>query len=229
MARPQIARTLLALAALVGLAYWLGALARSGIAFEQLADLPKWLVIGWKGLATGLLVLSAFAAANTRPLRLLAGAVAVIWFADLWLAAGYTVLAGCIFVAAHLIAIRAYAAMPARAPRPLLAWVLQAAAVLAAAGTVATALHIGAPPLFALFPVFSALCAVFAARSTMPLLLNATGMLVFFVSDAAVVLTVGAEGARAAWGWLTWLSYFAGLCMVVAGIVRAGPRAMRAA
>lgn len=227
MGRPQTARSLLLFAALVGFAYWLGALARSGIAFEQLADLPKWLLIVWKGLATGLLVLSAFAAARTRHLRQLAVATGVIWFADLWLAGGFLVLSGFIFVSAHLIAIHAYAAMPARAPLTAMSWLLQAVAVVIGTATIAAGFYLGLPVLFALFPMFSAICAVFAARSTMPLLLSALGTLVFFVSDATVVLSAELAGGRVAWGWLSWLTYFAGLGMVVAGIVCASERERR--
>lgn len=222
--RPVAARWLLALAALVGAAYWAGALARSGIAFDQLAALPKPAVVAWKGLATGLLVLSAFAAARTRWCRLLAWAVAVIWFADLWLAVGYTVTAGVIFVVAHLMAIRAYIAMAVSHPLTGSSWALQAIAAIAGAAVVGAAFRREVPVLFALYPAFSAICALVAARSSMPLMLSAFGTLVFFVSDAVVVLSFASENGRTWWGWLSWFTYFAGLTLVVSGIVTAAER-----
>lgn len=221
MTRNSLARVLLVLGAAAGAGYWLGALARAGIGFEQLADLPKASIVTWKGIATGLLVLSAFAAANTRPLRQLAISVAIIWLADLWLALGYMVTSGVIFVTAHLVALHAYATMGKPGPHGIGSSCVQVLAVVAAAIVVAAGFHLDLPVLFALYPVFSAACALVAARSTMPLLLSAAGMLVFFVSDAVVVLSVVSEAGRTGWGWLSWLTYFGGLTMVVGGILAA--------
>lgn len=216
--RPQGAQTIWLIAVALGLAYWLGALGRADIAFQSLSTLPKAAVVTGKCLATGALVAAAFLAANTSAKRLMARAIAIIWVADLTLALGHAQLSGYIFVAAHLLAIGAFLRMPKRTTGRALAAVPGLAAWCCGIAGAIAAYRMGAGWLMATFPLFSATAALIAGRTVLPLVFVGGGYAVFFISDVVVVLAISADRG-AEWGWLSWLTYFGGLSMIVHGLI----------
>ncbi len=214
-------RRLLAAAIVVGMVYWLGSMGRSGIAFPEFADWPKPLVIALKATATGLLVAAAWVAATTPVRRLLAISLSVIWVADIVLAVRFVVLAGMIFVVAHVIAITAYAKVrdPRKATPPYLilsasvpvvgmAWLLFA--------TQGTEISL----LMSLFPAFSLVSAAVALQSRYPLWSLGAGTVIFSLSDIVGVMSLTLENGIGL-SWLVWLTYFAGLSLIVWTLIQA--------
>ena len=224
MDQSSTARTLWLLGLVLGTGYWFGAAARSGLAFTSLADLPGALVVGWKCAATGALVLSTFLAIRGTRLQRLAVTFALIWFADLMLAVGQAIASGVVFTAAHLVAASAFAQLDRRqqAKRPALA--LAGVVLALALASLVTVWQLDGSPLFAIFPLFSAIATALAARSTLPLGLVALGYAIFFLSDAIVVVDMTASTGPRMWGWLSWLTYFGGLALLARGLAVAAER-----
>ena len=224
MNQSSTVRNLWLLGLVLGTGYWFGAAARSGLAFAFLADLPGALVVSWKCAATGALVLSTFLATRRTRLQRLAVTFALIWFADLLLALGQAIASGVVFTAAHLVAASAFAKLDprqqARGPAVVLAGVVLALAM----ASLVTVWQLGGSPLFAIFPLFSAVATALAARSNLPLALVALGYAIFFLSDAIVVVDMTASTGPRIWGWLSWLTYFGGLALLARGLAVAAGR-----
>jgi hypothetical protein len=218
------ARNLWLLGLVLGAGYWFGAAARSGLAFPFLADLPGALVVSWKCAATGALVVSTFLATRGTRLQRLAVTFALIWFADLLLAVGQAIASGVVFTAAHLVAASAFAQLAPRQQARGPALALAGAVLALALASLVTVWQLGGSPLFAIFPLFSAIATALAARSTLPLALVALGYGVFFLSDAVVVIAMASPGGAKPWGWLAWLTYFGGLALLARGLAVAAGR-----
>lgn len=226
MDQSSTARNLWLLGLVLGTGYWFGAAARSGLAFTFLADLPGALVVSWKCAATGALVLSTFLATRGTRLQRLAVTFALIWFADLMLAVGQAIASGVVFTAAHLVAASAFAQLDPReqAKGPALALALAGVVLALALASLVTVWQLGGSPLFAIFPLFSAIATALAARSTLPLALVALGYAIFFLSDAIVVVDMTTSTGPRSWGWLSWLTYFGGLTLLARGLAVAAER-----
>lgn len=218
------ARNLWLLGLVLGTGYWFGAAARSGLAFTFLADLPGALVVSWKCAATGALGLSTFLATRGTRLQRLAVTFALIWFADLLLALGQAIASGVVFTAAHLVAASAFWQLDPRKQAKGPALVLAALVLTLALASLVTVWQLGGSPLFAIFPLFSAIATALAARSTLPLTLVALGYGIFFLSDAVVVVDMTASTGSRSWGWLSWLTYFGGLTLLSRGLAVAAGR-----
>ncbi|MBA4051639.1 MAG: hypothetical protein C0472_07090 [Erythrobacter sp.] len=101
---------------------------------------------------------------------------------------------------------------------------LAALVLTLALASLVTVWQLGGSPLFAIFPLFSAIATALAARSTLPLALVALGYGIFFLSDAVVVLDMTASPGPRSWGWLSWLTYFGGLALLSRGLAVAAER-----
>jgi hypothetical protein len=224
MDQSSTARNLWLLGLVLGTGYWFGAAARSGLGFTFLADLPGALVVSWKCAATGALVLSTFLATRGTRLQRLTVTFALIWFADLMLALGQAVASGVVFTAAHLVAANTFAQLDRRQQAKGPALALAGVVLALALASLVTVWQLGGSPLFAIFPLFSAIATALAARSTLPLALVALGYGIFFLSDAVVVVDMTASTGARSWGWLSWLTYFGGLSLLARGLAVAAGR-----
>jgi len=207
------------LSALLCVTYLLGAMARSGVAFETLSSLPKWLVLLWKGTAEVLLVVAVWLRAQSRVARKLAWILALIAVADIFLAIGMLPLAGGLFILAHLLAMLIYLR---RAPNPDVTLRLKVLS-LVPLGLVGLLLlwsaQTGNFQGLVLFPIFSALAAFGALRSTYPRELNGLGYVIFWLSDMIFVAAILLWGDATSIGWLVWLSFSSGLLLIVRGLI----------
>lgn len=219
------------LGVILGLTYWLGAMARSGVAFHGLAVLDFKFVVIWKLLSAGFLalcVVTAAWAARSKPaivswpMILLASAFGVIVLADYLLALKHVTLSGFVFIIAHILAICAY--YLAREKRPIISRLRQTISglsillpglIVIMAGVITKTTDLS--PALAVFPVFSALAASFALRSHFPVYLTGLGSVIFMMSDVSFVLgSLSAHGAAHV-GWVVWICYFAGLALMARG------------
>ena len=202
-----------------GLIYWAGALGRSGVALNEFASWSKPIIIGLKAVATGLLVISAWVVAQSRAVRLLTLSLAVIWLADIVLAMGYAFVSGFIFATAHCIAAIGYLKCQSVEKRTLTT-VLGALAI----SLIGMAIHFHASQgldmsaLELVFPLFSLVVAGLAMLSRFPFWPLVVGAIIFTISDIAGVVSINMpQGLEL--NWLTWLSFFSGLALVVRGII----------
>lgn len=224
MVQGSTARYLWLLGLALGATYWFGAAARSGLGFAFLADLPHALVVSWKCAATGALALSTFLTTRGTRLQRLAVTFALIWFADLMLALGQAMAAGAVFTAAHLVAASAFWQLDPRKQAKGPASALAALVLALALASLVTVWQLGGSPLFAMFPMFSAIATALAARSALPVALVALGYGIYFLSDAIVVVAVASPAGATPWGWLAWLTYFGGLALLARGLAVAAGR-----
>lgn len=225
MDRSSTARALWLLGLVLGTGYWFGAAARSGLAFTFLADLPGAIVVTWKCAATGALAASTFLATRGTRLQRLAVTFALIWFADLMLALGQAVASGVVFAAAHAVAASAFWRLDSRQRDRVPATVLAGVVLVLALASGVTVWQLGGSPMFAIFPMFSAIATMLAARSTLPLALAGLGYAIFFLSDAIVVVDMTVSTGPRVWGWLSWLTYFGGLALLARGLAVVAARA----
>jgi hypothetical protein len=207
----------------IGFGYWLGALARSGIAFEALADLPLTVLIPWKGACTAGLALSVYLSGQDGTRRLLALALAISAVADMILATRAMVPAGVLFSISHLIALAVFwrnRAQPVAGARLACAIAIPVTSF----GLSLLAIHGSNVPLFfALYPLLSGVMAAAAVLSRFPLWLCGLGAAVFICSDVLVLAWLGVLQRDPSFGYLTWLTYFGGYAMVARGAAL-GPR-----
>jgi hypothetical protein len=218
--RPKLQFALWAGAVIAGFAYLLGALGRSGVAFEDFAQWPKAGVIALKCTATGLLVAVAWLSAISRPRTLLALSLSIIWLADLILALGAIMLSGTIFVAAHLVALAAYHQL--RSPDKNTANYHVMGLVIIISGmacTIIPALFFPMSTLMMLFPLFSLISAAAALRSRFPFWTLGAGTIIFPMSDVLGVVMLSAPHGVAL-SWLVWTTYFCGLALIAWALMR---------
>jgi uncharacterized membrane protein YhhN len=214
-----VARHIWRLAILLGVIYWLSALARSGVAFLPLAELPKWLVVAWKGTFSACLALSVFSARNGQPSQLIAAALAISAVADVLLVTVGVVASGLAFAAAHCFAIMAYARerdTGVSTDRLIMALMIP---VIAVALSVFALRHGGLNIGIGFFPVISGTMAAMAVISRYPLRLNGLGAAIFVASDVLFFFDVGVLQNSGTFGWLTWACYAGGYILVARGAI----------
>ncbi len=202
---------------LLGGAYWLGAFARSGIAFHALAELPLAVTIPWKGACTLGLALSVYVSGQDQARRWLALALTISAVADMVLPTGAMVASGILFLISHVMAITVFWRNRAAQLSGLRAGIA-IAIPLASFGLSLLAIRGTEEPFFfALYPLLSGIMAATAVISRFPLWLCGLGATVFICSDVLVVAWVGVLERDPWYGFLTWLSYFAGYAMLARG------------
>ncbi len=214
-----MARHIWRLAIVLGVLYWLSALARSGVAFQPLAELPKWLVVAWKGTFSACLALSVFSARNGQTGQLIATALAISAVADVLLVTVGLVASGVAFAAAHGFAIMAYArerdadVSTGRLIMALMIPVIAVALSIFALGNSGANIGIG------FFPIISGTMAAMAVISRFPLRLNGLGATIFVASDVLVFVDIGVLQNSGTFGWLTWACYAGGYILVARGAI----------
>jgi YhhN family len=209
------------IAVFIGAIYMLGALARSGVAFAQLAELPKWLVVALKGCFSACLALSVFLARNGRATQYIAVALAVSAVADVLLVTVGLVPSGFAFAIAHCFAIAAYSTT--RDSEASLVRVIGAIAIpIIAAVLSCWALAAGGHSIgIGFFPIISGTMASFAVLSRFPVHLNGLGAIIFLASDVLVFADIGVLQRSGELGWLTWACYAGGYALVARGAIKA--------
>lgn len=213
----KTSRTIWLIAICVGVLYWLGSLARSGIALEELAALPKPLVVGIKGLFSLLLALSVFLARRSVASSIIAVALAVSAVGDMLLVTVGSVAGGIVFAAAHVVAGYAYA-MNRCAKNSSPRWIAAVAVpVLAVAASYLVLRSSDQPALMALYPAISGTMAGLAILSRFPLRLSGLGAAIFVVSDVLFLADLGILNGSGKLGFLTWATYAIGYAMVARG------------
>ncbi len=200
-------------------AYLFGAMARSGLAFEALATLPKSLIIVWKGAAELLLVLAAWIVVQSKTAYKLALSVAIIFVADIALALEHLPLAGAIFALAHLLAAFSYISSRPLPPAKLYTEWLSIVPLASVLLLVFFSVWNNSFQVIIFFPAFSAFAAWSALRSCYPLALNGIGAILLWMSDFIFVLTVAVHGDVISVSWLVWLTFSSGLILIVFGLV----------
>ena len=218
--RPKLQLALWTGAVIAGFVYQLGALGRSGVAFEDFAQWPKTGVIALKCTATGLIVAVAWLSATSRPRTLLALSLSIIWLADLILALGAVILSGTIFVAAHLVALAAYHQLRSPDKNTAIYHVMGLIIVISGmACTIIPAQFFPISTLMMLFPLFSLISAAAAQRSRFPFWTLGAGTIIFSMSDILGVIVLSApQGSPLS--WLVWTTYFCGLALIVWALMR---------
>lgn len=229
MDRRSIAsRAIWVMAVIVGIGYWFGSLARSGIAFHDLALLPKSFIVGWKGASALLLAISVLLSSRGRPALLIGAALAISAVSDMLLVTSHMIAGGAGFALAHTLAITAYISHRDDGVgwlRMLWAFAVPVTAVALSYFAIAGS---GRSTMLALFPILSGTMAASAIFSRFPLWLNGLGATIFVASDVLFLLDIGLLGGGGQLGFLTWATYFCGYAMVAKGAVIHGAKASEA-
>lgn len=223
--QPHFGRLGVAYAAVlvIGGTYWLAEIARSGMAFEHLADLPLGLTASWRSASVaGLALLVLLRTAGVTRVCL-GGSLALIAAADILLSTKGLMSGGTVYVLAHIVAITGYVLLRdhrAGTPVRLIALAVPILAVLGVAAAVtAASMH----PVHLLYPAISGSMAAWALTSRFNRLTIGLGATLFVVSDVLLFWDFAFyEGTRAL-GWLIWPAYFGGLALIAAGAIE-GPR-----
>lgn len=218
MDRPnKMSQRLWLIAIFVGLIYWVGSLARSGVAFEELASLPKPLIVATKGLFSILLAISVFAARKGSASQMVGTALAISAVGDMLLVTVGSAAGGLTFAIAHVLAGYAYA-KNRRESNPAALWIAASAVPLIAVVSSYLVLH-GSDQniLMSLFPLISGSMAALAILSRFPLWLSGLGAAIFVASDVLFLADLGVLQHSGEWGFLTWASYAVGYAMVARG------------
>ncbi|MBA4045441.1 MAG: hypothetical protein C0471_13625 [Erythrobacter sp.] len=215
---PHPTSRLIWLAAVVlGCAYFLTALGRSGVMFEHLAVIPKPIIVAWKGAFTVLLAASVCMASMNRSARLISGALAISAVADMLLVTVGIVAGGMGFAVAHALAILAYVGY--RSPRrsPARSTIAVAFPLLMTLGNCALLWSAGKPWAIGMFVLLSSSMAASALLSRFPIWLSGLGAMVFVLSDALFFADLALFGGSGKLGWLTWACYATGYALVARG------------
>ena len=205
----------------LGFAYWLGALARSGIAFHGLADLPLALLVPWKGACTLGLAVSVALASQRKPTRLFALALMISAVADMLLPIGALVLSGLLFSISHLIAIIVFWRNRAGSVSALRRIVAFAVPVLTSGLSLLALYGTGQPMIFVLYPFLSGIMATTAILSRFPIWLSGLGAAIFVCSDVLVLAWMGVWERDNSFNFLAWLTYFGGYALLARGAMLA--------
>lgn len=217
---PQPASIFWLIGVVTGFLYWFSAMGRSGVAFEQLAELPSTTVIIWKIVCELMLVCAVCFSVKNHIHKVLAVSISTIFIADIILALGYVTYAGYVFIVAHLLAAFCYYKSPEKTRinnwRNVMGFSILGSVVILAAF-----LYIISDSLsiLMLFPIFSAAVAVSALRSSFPLLLSSLGAIIFWLSDMLFVSASILQENIIMISWLVWPSFFGGLSLMVLGIM----------
>lgn len=218
----RVSRNLWLTAVFVGIVYWFGSLARSGVAFADLASLPHALVVATKGLFSVLLAVSVFAARKGRASAMVGAALAISAVGDMLLVTLGSAAGGMAFALAHLVAGYAYATTR-RADNSAPVWIFaMAVPVIAVACSCFVLWGSDQNMLLSLFPLLSASMAALAILSRFPIWLSGPGAAIFVASDVLFLADLGMLQHSGAWGFLTWASYAVGYAMVARGAATFG-------
>ena len=213
----MMSRRLWLIAVFVGVIYWVGSLARSGVAFEELASLPKPLIVATKGLFSVLLAISVFAARKGLASRMVGTALAISAVGDMLLVTVGSAAGGLAFAIAHLVAGFAYS-KNRRENNSAPVWIAASAVPLIAVVSSYLVLRSSDQNiLMSLFPLISASVAALAILSRFPLRLSGLGAAIFVASDVLFLADLGILRHSGEWGFLTWASYAVGYAMVARG------------
>lgn len=218
MSRPNaVSRNLWLIAVSVGVLYWIGSLARSGVAFEDLASVPKPLIVATKGLFSALLAMSVFAARKGSASLVIGAALAISAVGDMLLVTIGAAAGGLAFAIGHLLAGFAYAKnQPVDNSAAI--WMAAIAVPLIAVFSSYLVLRVSDQSiLMALFPLMSAGMAALAILSRFPLWLSGLGAAIFVASDVLFLADLGVLHQSGELGFLTWASYAVGYAMVARG------------
>ena len=199
--------------------YFFGAMARSGVAFELLASIPKMLVLLWKGLAEALLVLACLLVARSFKAFKLVLYVFLIFIADMALALGAVPVAGLIFALAHLFAAYVYLGISLKPVKPFLK-LISLMPISLVFMVLIYSISVSSFQIIVIFPIFSALTTFGALRSDYPWFLNGIGAALIWVSDMLFVFAILTWGDATAIGWLVWLTFSSGFLLVVLGLIK---------
>lgn len=217
---PLLALILWLIGVVAGVLYWFSAMGRSGVAFEQLAELPSVTVMIWKIFCELMLVCAVWVSVKNHIHKVLAVSISTIFIADIILALGYISYAGYIFIVAHLLAVFGY--YQSLDTSRLHKW-RNAMGFSILAGVVMLAVFLfietGSLSILMLFPIFSAAVAVSALRSRFPLLLTSFGATIFWLSDMLFVYASTLLENIIVISWLVWPTFFGGLSLMVLGIM----------
>lgn len=218
MSRPNaVSRNLWLRAVSVGVLYWIGSLARSGVAFEDLASVPKPLIVATKGLFSALLAMSVFAARKGSASLVIGAALAISAVGDMLLVTIGAAAGGLAFAIGHLLAGFAYAKNQ-RVDNSAAIWMAAIAVPLIAVFSSYLVLRVSDQSiLMALFPLMSAGMAALAILSRFPLWLSGLGAAIFVASDVLFLADLGVLHQSGELGFLTWASYAVGYAMVARG------------
>ena len=204
-------------AVFVGFLYWLGALGRSGVAFEELAAIPKPLIVTMKGLFTFLLALSVSLSGKSRARFWISIALVLSAIGDVLLVTAGPVAGGLLFAIAHTTAGYAYFSQRQNNVTSL-RWI---AALSVPAIAVAASYFVlegtKQPILMSLFPLLSGTMAALAIVSRFPLWLSGLGAAIFVQSDVLFLANLGILNGNGKLGFLTWAAYAIGYAMVARG------------
>lgn len=204
-------------AVVLGFAYFLTALGRSGVMFEQLALIPKPIIVAWKGAFTFVLAASVYMASMNRSARLISAALAISAVADMLLVTVGIVAGGVGFAIAHALAILGYVGY--RSPRlsPARSTIAVAFPLLVTLGTCALLWSADKPWAIGMFVLLSSSMAASALLSRFPLWLSGLGAMVFVLSDALFFADLAVFGGSGKLGWLTWACFATGYALVARG------------
>ncbi len=203
----------------LGFAYWLGALARSGIAFHGLAELPLAMLIPWKGACTFGLAISIAVAARGRATQYLVIALAISAVADMLLPLRLMIPAGLLFSVSHTIAIAVFWRNRATDMSPVRRAFAIALPFLTFGLSVAALYGTDQPMFFALYPLLSGVMAASAIMSRFPIWWCGLGAVIFICSDVLVLAYLGVFEQDNRLNFLTWLTYFSGYALLARGAV----------
>ena len=214
----KFAFAFLMLGAILCCTYFLGAMARSGIAFERLTSIPKLLILTWKVFAELFLLAAAIFVSHSKSNKGLAIYVCVIVIAEIVLALEQVQIAGLIFILAHLIAMIVYSKC-LKLPNSAIVTTISLIPIMAVLGLLTYLYSNNQFQVLALFPLFSAGAAFAAINSDYRWFLNGAGATILWMSDMLFVIAMIFTGDATSVGWLVWLTFSFGLTLIVLGLI----------
>jgi hypothetical protein len=221
IAKPHSTAKLIWLAAVVlGFAYFLTSLGRSGVMFEQLALIPKPIIVAWKGSFTVLLAASVYLASKERSARLISGALAISAIADVLLVTVGIVAGGVCFAVAHALAILGYFRAGSPHLSPARSTNAVAFPLIVTLGTCTLLWSADKPWAMGMFVLLSSSMAASALLSRFPLWFSGLGAMVFVLSDVLFFADIALFGGSGKLGWLTWACFATGYALVARGAMQ---------
>lgn len=207
----------------IGGTYWLTAMARSGIAFEHLADLPSTLIVSWKGSCAAGLALLVLLRTSGDTRVFLGGSLALIAVADVLLATRGLMSGGTVFVLAHMVAIIGYIRLRSRQLSAVILMLAFAVPVLAVVGVALAVTAKSMHPIHLAYPAISGTMAACALISRFNRWKCGLGASLFVLSDVLFFWDFGFYDGSGALGWLVWPAYFTGIALIAAGAIEGIP------
>jgi hypothetical protein len=207
----------------IGGTYWLTAMARSGIAFDHLADLPQALIVSWKGASAAGLALLVLLRTSGDTRWFLGGSLMLIAIADVLLVMRGLMSGGTVFVLAHVLAIIGYFRCRDGRASALTRIVAFSVPVLTIVGVSLAVTAKSMHSIHLAYPAISGTMAACAIASRYNPLKCGLGAVLFVLSDVLFFWDFGFFDGSGAMGCLVWPAYFLGLALIAAGAIE-GPR-----